>query len=48
MEQELLDVIQGIMEILNLKGEDVTDGECLDMIYDLLTADGYDIEAEIP
>lgn len=48
MEQELLDIIQGIMEILNMKGEDVTDGECLDMIWNLLTADGYDIATEIP
>jgi hypothetical protein len=48
MEEQLLEIIQGIMEIINLKGEDATDGECLDMIVKFLTANGYDIETEIP
>ena len=48
MEQELLDVIQRIMEIINIRGEDATDGECLDMVVELLTVNGWDIEAEIP
>ena len=47
-EQLIMDVIQRIMEIINLKGEDATDGECLDMIAEVLTSNGWDIEAEIP
>lgn len=47
MEEQLLEVIQGIMEIINLNGEEVTDGECLDMLITFLTENGYDIETEI-
>lgn len=33
--------IQEIIRIMNLPGEDNTDGECLDLIAELLTNNGW-------
>lgn len=35
------DLLKEIASIINLPGEDHTDGECLDKIAELLTAHGF-------
>jgi hypothetical protein len=40
------DLIEEIINILNLPGEQYTDGECLDLIAELLTENGFEVFEE--
>ena len=42
MEDEYLALVNKIITIMRLEGEDFTDGECLDLIAELLEEQGYD------
>ena len=36
-----LELINNMIELLRLPGEDYSDGECLDLVAELLTANGF-------
>lgn len=47
MEEILTNQLMEIMQILNMRGDESTDTECLDMIVKLLANNGFDVEAEL-
>ncbi len=37
------EIIKEIIRIMNLPGEDNTDGECIDLVAELLTDNGWEV-----
>lgn len=45
-EVSYLELIEKMIELLRLPGEDYSDGECLDLVAELLAANGFDVFPE--
>ena len=41
-----IELIEKMIDLLRLPGKDYTDGECLDLVVELLTANGFDVFPE--